>query len=261
MDRPIGLFDSGFGGLTVMKELARLLPHENLIYFGDTAHLPYGNKSPETVLKYAIANADFLMKQGIKLLIIPCHTACSHALEVLQNRLPIPVIGVIQSGLELIKDVKRIGILATTSTIESGIYQSLITKMNPNAKVIGKACPLFVPLIEEGFHDHPATELIANTYLETIRSEIDAALLACTHYPLIRQVLQKVLGPKVKLIEPAVKCAEEAIRCLSKSNSLNFQKNQPTYRFFASDDPEKFRRLGKVFFGSPIEIVEKNIPL
>lgn len=261
MNLPIGLFDSGFGGLTVMKELARLLPYENLIYFGDTAHLPYGNKSPETVLKYALANADFLMKQGIKLLIIPCHTACSHALEILQAKLPIPVIGVIQPGLELVKEIDRIAILATTSTIESGIYQSLIGKINPHAKIIGQACPLFVPLIEEGFHNHPAAELIAATYLEPLRGEVDAALLACTHYPLIRPVIQKVLGPEVELIEPALKCAEEVIRTLSQSGTLNSQRKKPSYRFFASDDPNKFRRLGKVFLGSEIEIVEKNIQL
>ncbi len=258
MDRPIGLFDSGFGGLTVMKELVRLLPQEDLIYLGDTAHLPYGNKSPQTVLQFARENASFLLKKNIKLLMIPCHTACSHAFEILQNELPIPVIGVIQPGLELILNIPRIAILGTTSTIESGIYQTLLKEQNPHAQIIAKACPLFVPLIEEGFYNHPAAALIAELYLNPLKGQIDAALLACTHYPLIRPLLQKVLGPEVKLFEPASLCALQAREYLSRANLLNPQSNRPRYEFFATDDPEKFRLFGKIFLGTEIDNVEKK---
>lgn len=255
---PIGLFDSGFGGLTVMREVARLLPAENLIYLGDTAHLPYGNKSPQTVLQYALENASFLLAKGIKLLMIPCHTACSHALPTLQKSLPIPVIGVIQPGLSLIKEAKRIAILGTTSTIDSGIYQSLLQKQNPDAQIYARACPLFVPLIEEGFHLHSSAPLIASSYLNELKGKIDVALLACTHYPLIRNVLQQVLGPDVRLIEPAEQCAIAARETLAAQGLLNPGAEKPTYQFYATDDPDKFRCFGEVFLGSKIERVERK---
>lgn len=258
MSASIGLFDSGFGGLTVMKELVRLLPQENLIYLGDTAHLPYGNKSPETVIRCARKNAAFLMDQGVKLLMIPCHTACCHALALLQKELPIPVIGVIEPGLALAKQFQRIAILGTTSTIESGLYQNLLKRQNPNAVVLSKACPLFVPLIEEGFFNHEAATLIARAYLEEFKGQIDAALLACTHYPLLHPIIQKELGKDIVLIEPATDCARLAKEILSAQNNLNLQKTKPTYQFYATDDPEKFKKFGKVFFGTSLEKVEKN---
>lgn len=258
MQRPIGLFDSGFGGLTVMREVARLLPQEDLIYLGDTARLPYGNKSPETVLRFARENAAFLLDQGVKLLMIPCHTACCHALSILEQELPIPVIGVIQPGLELLRSKKRIAVLGTRSTIESGLYQSLILKQNPEATLIAKACPLFVPLIEEGFYNHPSLTLIAKSYAEDLLGKVDAVLLACTHYPLIRSTLQTLFGPEVALIEPAERCALEAKSYLSKAGLLNPQTKKSTYQFYATDDPEKFQKLGEIFFGSPIKKVEKK---
>ncbi len=241
-----------------MREVARLLPYENLIYLGDTAHLPYGNKSPEAVISYALENGAFLMEKGIKLLIIPCHTACCHAISLLQEQLPIPVIGVIEPGLKLLKKIERIGVLGTTSTIESGLYQTLIKRQNPKAEILAKACPLFVPLIEEGFYNHPSMDLIAESYLAPLNGQIDAALLACTHYPLILPSLQKVLGPQVALIEPAEQCAIQAKDHLSKAGLLNLEKKKPTYEFFATDDPEKFQKLGEIFFGSLIERVEKK---
>ncbi len=257
--RPIGLFDSGFGGLTVMREVVRLLPQENLVYLGDTAHLPYGNKSPEAVLRFALNNADFLLRKKIKLLMIPCHTACSHALDILREKLSIPVIGVIQPGLELLAQETRSGkvaILGTASTIRSGLYQSLLLRAHPTMEIHAVSCPLFVPLIEEGFYDHPAASLIAESYLGHLRGKIDAALLACTHYPLLKNVLQQTLSPAVKLIEPAENCALQARETLSKNFLLNPQKEKPAYEFYASDDPEKFRQFGKIFFGSAIEKIE-----
>ncbi len=258
MHQPIGFFDSGFGGLTVMREVARLMPRENLIYLGDTANLPYGNKSPQAVISLALANADFLIKKNIKLLIIPCHTACCHALQILQKELSIPVLGVIEPGLELVKHIQRLAILGTTGTIESGLYQELIKKQNPNISLFPKACPLFVPFIEEGKPFHSSLETVAETYLDPIKGKIDAALLACTHYPLIRSVLQKVLGPQVILLEPAESCALKAQKYLAQNNLLNPQTEIPNYQFYATTDPEKFQRIGQAFF-EKIERVEKNL--
>jgi len=260
--QPIGLFDSGFGGLTVMREVVRLLPQENLIYLGDTARLPYGNKSPQTVLEYALENASFLLEKKIKLLMIPCHTACSHAFDTLQDRLSIPVIGVVQPGLELLLEKtlsNRVAILATPSTIGSELYQNLIRAKRPHIEVHSVACPLFVPLVEEGFYNHPSAALIAEAYLSPLfKKGIDAALLACTHYPLMRSVIQQVLGPKVQLIEPAESCAFQAKNYLALHHQLNMQNNKPSYEFYVSDDPEKFRRLGKIFFGTEIQNVTKK---
>lgn len=241
-----------------MREVARLLPSEPLIYLGDTARLPYGNKSPKTVLQFALENSAFLLEKNIKMLIIPCHTACSHALQTLQKTLPIPVLGVIQPGLELLASASTLAVLGTSSTIESGIYQQLIQQKNPQATIFAQACPLFVPLIEEGFHTHPAATLIAETYLAPLRGKIDTALLACTHYPLMRNVIQNILGPQVRLIEPAEQCALQARELLAKTDLLHPPLQKPHYQFFVSDDPEKFRKLGAIFLGTEIETVVKK---
>lgn len=255
--KPIGLFDSGFGGLTILRELSQLLPAENLIYLGDTAHLPYGNKSPEKIVQLAQNNAQFLLELQIKLLIIPCHTACSRALSLLQQTLPIPVIGVIESGLELLIPFKRIAILGTHSTIESGIYQSLIRGQNPHVQLFPIACPLFVPIIEEGFHNHPSAHLIAESYLHPLQGQIDAALLACTHYPLMKNTLQTVLGSHVQLIEPTVRCVQKAYNYLSTHHLLNPQKRKGSHQFYSTDAPEKFQQLGEIFLQSKIEKIAK----
>lgn len=241
-----------------MRELIRALPFEDMVYLGDTANLPYGNKSPEIVLHLARQNAAYLMALGVKLLVVPCHTACCHALESLKKEFPIPIIGVIEPGLCLIKEFERVAVLATQSTIESGLYQKKIREQNPRAFVLAKACPLFVPLIEEGFHEHSFTKEIARHYLEELRGKVDVALLACTHYPLIRAILEEEIGPNVRLIEPALDCAIFVKETLTKANLLNPQINKPSYRFFCSDDPRKFQKLGLPFFGSSIENIEKK---
>lgn len=253
MDLSIGLFDSGFGGLTVMREVAQILPQENLIYLGDTARLPYGNKSPETILQFAKENSAFLLKQKIKLLIVACHTACAHSLKALQEELPIPVIGVIAPSLALIQPFKKVAVLATTSTIESGIYQ----QRSSLTKIYAKACPLFVPLIEEGLAQHPSMQLIAQSYLEPLIGKVDAVLLACTHYPLIRATLEGLFGPEIPILEPAKLTAELARAYLSNKGLLNEQTTKPTYTFYVTDNPEKFRKLGEPFFGAYLERVEK----
>lgn len=255
MMRPIGLFDSGLGGLSVMKELIRKLPYENMVYFGDSAHLPFGNKSKETILSTSLECSRFLMDQDIKLLVIACHTACSYALESIQEMLPIPVIGVIDPGIAEIEQFERVAILATTGTIQSGVYQS---KIRPETKVTPIACPLFVPLVEEGFHNHPAAKMIAESYLLSIVGKVDAALLGCTHYPFLKETLQSVLGSDIKLIEPAKSCAETVSKYLLVKNLLNRQTTNPHYQFFTSDDPKKFQMHGEFFLGSTIENVEKK---
>lgn len=250
-----------------MKEISCLLPKENLIYLGDTANLPYGEKSADAIKRYTLENSKFLASQNIKLLIIACHTASSQALQTVQQTLPIPVLGVIDAGLQqlaLIQKKSHIAVLGTTSTIQSGIYQSLIRKSHPNTKIYPIACPLFVPLIEEQLFEHESVSLIADHYLKALETEqIDTALLACTHYPLIRPAIQKALGAKVILIEPAKTVATQTLEWLKNHNLLNTQTTKPKYQFYTTDSSEKFSRLARVFFNNetkflmPINI-EKN---
>ncbi len=263
---PIGVFDSGVGGLTVFRELTRCLPQEDLIYLGDTARLPYGNKSSGSITQYTLECAHFLLQQKIKLLIIACHTASAHALEVLQETLPIPVVGVIQPGFELLMQTthtQRVAILATQSTIASNIYQNLIRQHYPLACIFPIACPLFVPLAEEHFFDHPATDLIAAHYLESLQgANIDAALLACTHYPILRKAIQKALPSGVKILESAQSCSEQVLLLLKNSQLQNTQEKKSSYRFFATDHTQRFAALAKTFLGYEIDLkpihLEKN---
>ncbi len=239
-----------------MREVARLLPNENLIYLGDTARVPYGTRSPQTIVKYTLENASFLLEKKIKMLIVACHTACSHALKELQRSCPVPVIGVMDSGFKNLMSATqagRIAILGTPSTIGSGLYQTMIREHSPSYEVFAVPCPLFVPLIEEGLIDHPATQSIVHYYLDPLREKkIDAALLACTHYPLIRNAIAQTLGPAVSLIEPAESTALAAKQFLTENNLLNRQMKSH-FQFYATDDPQKFTRLATIFFGSKIQ--------
>lgn len=258
-DQPIGVFDSGVGGLTVFREIAAMLPHENLLYLGDTARVPYGNKSPAAIIRYTQECAAFLVEKNIKLLVIACHTASAHVLEILQEKLSIPVIGVIQGGFEILMQStinQRVAILGTASTIASKTYQNLIKEHYPSAVIYPVACPLFVPIVEEHLFGHPAADLIAKHYLEHLKNEeIDAALLACTHYPLMRAAIQNVLGPRVKIIEPAAICAGQVKALLQDTNLLNLQNRQPLYHFFATDHLERFQHLAKTFLGQEVHSV------
>jgi glutamate racemase len=257
-DSPIGIFDSGVGGLTVFREVARRMPHEDLIYFGDTAHLPYGSKSPEAIIRYSLECASFLLEQKIKLLIVACHTSSAHALEILEERLPIPVIGVIQPGFELLMQTtrkQRVAILGTASTIASNVYQDLIRQHYPQAQVFPIACPLFVPLAEEHLFDHAAADLIAEHYLLPLKgADIDAALLACTHYPLLRRAIHKVLGPSIKILESAESCSEAARILLSEAHLLGTTEKKGQYRFYASDHTARFESIANTFLGQPIQL-------
>jgi len=259
-ESPIGLFDSGVGGLTVFREVSRILPRERLIYLADTARVPYGNRSKETIIRYTLETIPFWEEQNIKLLIVACHTASSHALTLLQENLSIPVIGVIQSGVQKILATTTrgpIGIFATKSTIESGVYQTAISAERPDIQLFSVECPLFVPLVEEGFLNHPATTLIAEHYLQHLQDQhLETALLACTHYPLIRLVIQSVLGSSVALIESAEPTAIAAKTYLEKNNLLNtsFPSNP---EFYVTDAPEKFVKLAKYFLSQEVFSLKK----
>lgn len=261
-NQPIGIFDSGIGGLTVMKQIMQKLPHERLIYFGDTARLPYGEKSPQTIERYSVENASFLMKHAIKLLVIACNTASAYSIDKLKHTFEIPIIDVIQPGADHAVSATcnhKIGILATRATTRSGIYQREIQQRLPSSEVHTVACPLLVPLIEEHFFDHPATQLIIKDYLAPLKQTgIDTLLLGCTHYPLLQLLIQGEMGPQVTIIDSATTCAEQVAETLHLLGLQNTQQEYPQHYFFASDDPEKFRRHGIKFLGCPIDSV--NMP-
>jgi glutamate racemase len=256
-ENSIGIFDSGFGGLTAMRHIRSLLPAENIIYFGDTARLPYGNKSPDTILRYSEENISFLIEKKIKILVIACHTACTAALDHLRKQFNIPIIGIMEQGIEeavLSTRSQKIGVLGTRTTIASNVYQHRLKLHLPKAAVYGIACPLFVPLVEEGFNDHHIASLIVKEYLEPLKDKgIDTLLLGCTHYPLLLPLLQKGIGESVCLIDPAAPCAKETKRLLASLDLLNPQTEGPRYEFYVSDDPEKFRSFGKIFLQHPID--------
>jgi glutamate racemase len=255
----IGIFDSGFGGLTVMRAICELMPHENMIYFGDTARLPYGSKSADTILRYSLENASFLAKQGIKVLVIACNTSCSAALEQVRKASNVPVIGITEQGVEEVIRLLpkgKIGILGTHATITSQIYQQQILSRNCALELFAIPCPLFVPLVEEGYVEHPMSALVVQEHLRPLKNQgIKGTLLGCTHYPLLQATIQKELGQDVLLIDPASACAKKTRELLAQKNLLNPSHSLPHYQFFVSDDPEKFQLLGKVFLNYPIEHV------
>jgi glutamate racemase len=259
-ESPIGVFDSGIGGLTVAHEVIRQLPHESIVYFGDTARVPYGPKSPDTVRRYSREIAAFLRDQGVKGIVIACNTATAHALDALRNDMDMPVIGVVEPGARAAVAATRqghIGVIGTAGTIKSGAYERAIRALNPDVLVTPRACPLFVPMVEEGWIDHEATRLVAREYLEPmLAAEIDTLVLGCTHYPLLKPLLKDVLGPSVRLIDSAEETAAETARTLGAAGLSARDGAEPTYRFVASDDPLQFLQLGQRFLGGTMEGVE-----
>ncbi len=255
----IGLFDSGLGGLTVMRAIHEKCPQESLIYFGDTARVPYGNKSPETIRRYSVENSIFLMEREIKALVIACNTASAYAVKKVRSILNIPVIDVIEPGAEKAASVtqsKKIAVLGTKGTIQSGAYQEEIHKRVPGAEVMAIPCPLLVPLVEERFLNHPATELILKEYLKPIlRSDVDTVLLGCTHYPVLKHLIAKELGKHIHIVDSATTCAERLYEILKKYE-IETREQTPSLEFYVSDDPVKFKDIGPSFFGAPISHVE-----
>lgn len=260
MDRAIGIFDSGLGGLTVFKEVQRWLPNEHLIYFGDTARVPYGGKSPETILRYSKENAAFLMQHSIKALVIACNTAASHTIGVLDDHFEFPIIDVIQPAAETavrLTKSARIAVLGTKATIKSGIYKRKIQELLPSAEVIEIACPLLVPLVEEDFISHPSTRLIIREYLKPLRkNDIDVLVLGCTHYPFLTELIREEIDHHIVILDSAEACAKKVADRLKQNSLLAKGKGTGNAKFFVSDDPERFRAFGERFLGVPLTTVE-----
>lgn len=247
-DAPIGVFDSGVGGLTVVREIMRQMPNEKIIYFGDTARVPYGNKSKETVTRFSKQIVRFLQTHQVKTIVVACNTASAYALEELEQETDIPVIGVLKPGAKTAAEVTKngkIGVIATAATIGSQMYSKYIKELNKQVTIYGKACPLFVPLVEEGLWQDPVTDEIARRYLtELIDIDIDTLILGCTHYPLIRSTLGKIMGEDVTLVNPAYETAMELKELLEEKGLLNDRHpalGENQYQFYVSDGAEKFK--------------------
>ncbi len=261
MEQAIGVFDSGVGGLTVVREIMRQLPNENVIYFGDTARVPYGSKSKQTVLKYSKQIVRFLMTKNVKAIVVACNTASALALEDMRQEMTVPVIGVVRPGARMAVEMtktKSVGIIGTDGTIKSGIYTDYIRNLDHDVTVIGKACPLFVPLVEEGLLEDRITDDMVDRYLSEIKPyNVDALVLGCTHYPLLMNPIKRYMGDKVTLVNPAYETAKELKRLLGENGILNVGKKNPTYDFYVSDCVDKFKSFADRVL--PINVDDVNV--
>lgn len=261
---PVGVFDSGVGGLTVAREIMRQIPDERIIYFGDTARLPYGSKSKDTVIRYAEQIIRFLRTQQVKAIVIACNTASAYALEEVQKNLDIPIVGVINAGARTAVTATRngrIGVIGTEGTIGTGIYTEVMKQMRPDIEVIGKSCPLLVPLVEEGLLHDSVTDEIASRYLSTLKSKyIDTLVLGCTHYPLLRSTMRRLMGEDVTLVNPAYETARE-LKDVLAANNLCYDKSLPAegekYRFYVSDLAEKFTSFAAAILPNEVRETRK----
>ena len=251
---PIGVFDSGLGGLTVVKEFMRQLPQEDIVYLGDTARVPYGVKSRETIIRFSRENVQVLLKSHVKMIVVACNSSSSYALHDLRQQFDLPIVGVIGPGARgAMKATKnlRVGVIATPATINSGQYEKEIQAGNPKIKVFSQACPLFVPLVEEGWLSKTVTFDIAQEYLKPLKDAgIDTLILGCTHYPLLREVLQTVMGSDVTLIDSAKEVALEVKEILNQKELNQKAKRRPAYQFFTTDRPQQFEKMMNNFLGT-----------
>lgn len=261
---PIGVFDSGIGGLTVVRALMKQLPRENIVYYGDTARVPYGTKSPQVIREYAAQDADFLVSQGIKMLVVACNTVSAVALDIVQKRARVPVVGVIIPGARAAVSAtrkKRVGIIGTSATVNSGAYTNAVRQIDEEVQVFARACPLFVPLAEEGWIDHQVTMLVAKEYLFPLTLEkVDTLILGCTHYPVLRSSIAAVLDSRITLIDSGAAAALEVERVLDEQDIRNPSKQKPNLQFFVSDLPAKFSEVGERFLGQKMGRV-RRVPL
>jgi len=257
--KSIGIFDSGIGGLTVYKAIKSSMPDEKVIYLGDTARLPYGSKSPKTIKKFSEQNSHFLISKHVKIIVIACNSSSSYAESFLQEKLDIPVIGVISPGSEaaVTSGNKQIGVIGTSATISSGAYEKAILERISDAKVISRDCPLFVPLVEEGWIDHEVTKLVAQEYLLPLKDKgIKTLVLGCTHYPVLKKVIGNVMGESITLIDSAEVIAKKVKNILKDSGWINEHKNViPEDEFYVTDYPERFKRVGEIFLNRKIDKV------
>jgi len=259
--KAIGVFDSGIGGLTVVHELTMRLPNEEIVYLGDTARLPYGTKSPETVLRFSRENLAFLKRKNVKIIVVACNTASSVALPKLLGEEDIPLVGVLLPGARAAArstKAKRVGVIGTTATIRSGAYDDALWELEPQIKIWSRACPLFVPLVEEGWHEDEITYLTAKRYLDPMTDfGADALVLGCTHYPVIRDVIARVVGQSVMLVDSAHETAAEVERVLAQKNLRSDADRPGTITVFVTDIPYLFKEVGERFLRRPMERVER----
>lgn len=258
--RPIGVFDSGVGGLTVVRALMERLPFEEILYFGDTARVPYGIKSVETITGYARQITDFLLRQDVKLLIIACNTMAAVAYDVVAKLSPVPVLDVIDAGANAAVGATRsksVGVIGTPATINSNAYARAIHDQDPEIRVFSRACPLLVPLVEEGWLDHPVTRLTVREYLKPVLAEgIDTLVLGCTHYPLLKPLLQGIAGSEIVLVDSALSMADITAHLLAETGLENSRRSAPEYRFYVTDVPYRFQTIGEHFLGRTLSNVE-----
>lgn len=259
-EQAIGVFDSGIGGLTVVRALMERLPFENIVYFGDTARVPYGVKSVETINRYALQITEFLLKKDVKLLIVACNTMAAVACQAIRDLSPVPVLEVIGAGAASAVGAtqnKIIGVIGTPATINSNAYARAISLLDHDVRIFSQACPLFVPLVEEGWLEHEATRLAALEYLKPVKAEgIDTLVLGYTHYPLIKPLIAEIVGPQVRLIDSAEAMAEEAAGLINARQLGNPSGRSPDYLFCVSDVPFRFQTIGERFLGRTLARVE-----
>ena len=262
-NQPIGVFDSGLGGLTVVKELMRHCPNEHLVYFGDTARVPYGTKSKEAIIRFSIENAKVLLSRKVKLIVVACNSSSSYALDTLQKRFLCPVVGVIFPGAKKASDVtrnNRVGVVATQATVESGRYEQALKRCSKKVKTFAQSCPLFVPLAEEGMTSGPVVEAIASSYVKTLKTKkVDTLILGCTHYPLLKKVLKKVMGPKVTLVDSASEVAQEVKKTLKHNNLRRVGQSRVNYTYLISDRPQAFEKQAKKFLGRSVAMKVEQV--
>ena len=258
---PIGVFDSGVGGLTVAREIMRQLPDENIVYFGDTARLPYGSKSKESIIRFSRQIIRFLQTRRVKAIVIACNTATAQALEAVRQEFDTPIIGVIEPGARAaIAETKnkKIGVAGTEGTILSRMYTRVIRELEPDAEVLGKACPLFVPLVEEGFTKHHITEEVIDIYLKEMKeSEVDTMILGCTHYPLLRSAIMEYMGEGVRIVNPAYEAAMDLKKLLEERNLSNEDGEFNKYEFYVSDAAEKFKKFANSVLPYNVETIHQ----
>lgn len=261
-EAPLGVFDSGVGGLTVVREILKQMPYESILYYADTAHVPYGSRDPEELRRFAQDITSYLVTEGCKMILIACNTSTSLAYENLKNCFSLPIIGVIEPGakkaVQTTKNLK-IGVIGTVATINSGAYQEQLQAKNPAVQVYAEACPSFVPLVEKGIIEGAGTEKVVYACLKPLLTEkIDTLILGCTHYPFLRASIEKIAGPGVKIIDPAQETVSYALDKLKELNMLA-EKKEPVYRYVSSKDPENFRVRGSVFLGRDLGMVKESI--
>jgi glutamate racemase len=259
--KPIGVFDSGIGGLTVVRAITSRLPHENIVYFGDTARVPYGPKSPHVVREYAAQDVDFLISHNVKMVVIACNTVSAVGIDIVQQRAGVPVVGMILPGSAAAVRAsggKRIGVIGTRATINSKAYANAVRLLDPQVQVFEVECPLFVPLAEEGWLDHQVTNLVAKEYLFPLRLEkIDTLVLGCTHYPVIKPAIAAAIGTNVRLIDSGEAAAAEVEHALDEQGIRNPSSQRPHLQFFVSDIPSKFAEIGERFLGQRLGRIQR----